>query len=132
MECIWKNCLILHFRETESPHLPFPQINSTIQFDSFTQSTIVISANVTEGLTHITLSSSKQIVMYANAEKIEFVTSAENDSIFARHDVLKPGLPFTAYVRYLLFHLSHVYLEIYLHCSKMSKSNIWVWCQNFR
>ncbi|XP_071127944.1 CD109 antigen-like isoform X2 [Mytilus edulis] len=50
-----------------------------------------IEANVTESLTHITLSGKDSVKFYSHAEKIEFLQSNPN--------TFKPGLPYTAYMR---------------------------------
>ncbi|CAC5388514.1 CD109 [Mytilus coruscus] len=53
--------------------------------------TLKVEANVTESLTHITLSGKDSVKFYAHAEKIEFLQSNPN--------TFKPGLPYTAYMR---------------------------------
>ena len=53
---------------------------------------IQVEANVTESPNKITLSGNSSVKFYENAVKLEFLTS--NPRTF------KPGLPYTAYVRY--------------------------------
>ena len=68
---------------------------------------IVVEANVTESLNKITLNGDGTVKFYRDAVKLEFLKS--NPTTF------KPGLPYTAYVRYFHF---NILMRLYFYLTK--------------
>ena len=68
---------------------------------------IVVEANVTESLNKITLNGNSTVKFYRDAVKLEFLKS--NPTTF------KPGLTYTAYVRYCHF---NIFVHLYFYFAK--------------
>lgn len=84
--------LFLFFQLDGESKFTLPLSNFMVNTRNYITSgrSLKIEANVTESLTHITLSGKDSVKFYSHAEKIEFLQSNPN--------TFKPGLPYTAYV----------------------------------